>query len=92
MELEAKTARNKFWQAIFGIEAPFHPPAKKTQEDYDEDRERYNEFLIKKWKGTLVVDEDAEPPIDEVEELATLDKLFNDVNENIGNFVDNLTE
>lgn len=54
MGLEAKTASNKFWQAIFGIEAPFHRSAKKTPEDYDEDGERYNELLIEKWKSWLL--------------------------------------
>ncbi len=82
-EIEAKSARNKFWLAIFGIEAPFHPPADSIPEQYDEDRERYNELLIKEENGTLVVDPDADPPIDEVAELANLDSLFDDVNEDI---------
>lgn len=74
-----KKARTKFWRAIFGIEAPFHP----TANQYDEDRERYNELLVKKKNGTLVVDEEAEPPIDEEEDFDTLDSLFDRVNENI---------
>ncbi|MCY3626922.1 MAG: hypothetical protein OXG88_04705 [Gammaproteobacteria bacterium] len=80
-ELEAKLFRSKFWSAILGNAAPFHPPANETPKQYDKDRERYNELFLKNKKGTLVVDPDADPPIDEEAELLELDETFNQLNE-----------
>ncbi|MCY3626505.1 MAG: hypothetical protein OXG88_02560 [Gammaproteobacteria bacterium] len=75
-EMEAYRIVEKWWDALFGGEPPFMAPAIEKPDDFDDNKTRYEELYEKKQNGTLVVDPDADPPIDEVEELEKLTTYF----------------
>ncbi|MDE0094696.1 MAG: hypothetical protein OXO49_09385 [Gammaproteobacteria bacterium] len=75
-EMEAYRIVEEWWDALFGGEPPFMAPDIEKPDDFDDNKTRYEELYEKKQNGTLVVDPDADPPIDEVKELEELTTYF----------------
>lgn len=82
--MEAYKIVEKWWNALFGGEPPFMAPNIEKPDDFDDNQTRYEELYEKQENGTLVVDPDVDPPIDEVEELNGLTEYFEDQNAKVG--------